>query len=43
MIDRLDGSPFDARDEERFRDFMGSVGIILESWWRMSEGSSASL
>jgi putative ABC transport system ATP-binding protein len=43
MINRLDGSPFDTRDEERFRDFMGSVGIILESWWRMSEGSSASL
>jgi len=41
-INRLDGAPFDARDEERFRDFMGSVGVILESWWRMSEKSGAS-
>ena len=36
MINRLDGAPFDANDEQRFREFMGSVGIILESWWRMS-------
>jgi putative ABC transport system ATP-binding protein len=40
MINRLDGAPFDARDEQRFRDFMDSVGIILESWWQMSERSS---
>jgi putative ABC transport system ATP-binding protein len=42
MINRLDGAPFDAHDEQRFREFMGSVGIILESWWRMSEGSRGS-
>jgi energy-coupling factor transporter ATP-binding protein EcfA2 len=40
MINRLDGAPFDTRDEQRFRDFMGSVGVILESWWRMSERTS---
>lgn len=42
MINRVDGAPFDAHDEQRFRDFMGSVGVILESWWRMSEKSGVS-
>ena len=42
IINRLDGSPFDARDEQQLRDFMDSVGIILESWWRMSQRSSGS-
>jgi len=42
MINRLDGAPFDAHDEQRFREFMSSVGVILESWWRMSARSSGS-
>jgi hypothetical protein len=28
--------PFDAGDERRFREFMESMGVILESWWEMS-------
>ena len=40
MINRLDGAPFDSNDEQRFREFMGSVGIILESWRRMSGRTS---
>jgi putative ABC transport system ATP-binding protein len=42
MLNRTDGAPFDAQDEQRFADFMGSVGIILESWWRMSQRSAGS-
>jgi putative ABC transport system ATP-binding protein len=41
VLNRRDGQPFDARDEARFRDFMGSLGVILESWWRMSQGRRA--
>lgn len=42
MINRLDGAPFEAHDEQRLHEFMGSVGVILESWWRMSERSGGS-
>ena len=35
-LNRRDGAPFDGADEQRFRDFMDSVSVILESWWRMS-------
>jgi adenylate cyclase len=37
-LNRRDGHPFDPRDEGRFLAFMESVGVILESWWRMSQG-----
>jgi putative ABC transport system ATP-binding protein len=33
-----DGRPFPPEDEERFREFMKPVGVILESWWQMSRG-----
>ena len=36
-LNRRDGAAFDASDEARFRDFMDSVSVILESWWRMSQ------
>jgi energy-coupling factor transporter ATP-binding protein EcfA2 len=35
LLNRSDGKPFDEADEARFRDFAGSIGVILESWWRM--------
>jgi putative ABC transport system ATP-binding protein len=41
VLNRRDGQPFDAQDEARFRDFMRSLGVILESWWRMSQGRRA--
>ncbi len=37
LINRRDGRPFDTADEDRFNVFVRSVGIILESWWRMAE------
>ncbi len=36
ILNRLDGRPFDEADEKRFREFMASVAVILESWWHMS-------
>jgi putative ABC transport system ATP-binding protein len=36
LLNKGGGEPFDAADEERFGDFMASMGVILESWWRMS-------
>ena len=35
------GGPFDGADEECFSEFMASVGLILESWWRMSRKERA--
>jgi hypothetical protein len=35
-LNRRDGSSFDERDQERFRELMDSVGVILESWRQMS-------
>ena len=41
MLNKSGGGPFHADDEERFREFMASVGVILESWWRMSRAAPA--
>jgi putative ABC transport system ATP-binding protein len=38
LLNKTDGVPFDAADERRFREFAASLGVILESWWRMSQG-----
>lgn len=35
LLNRCDGNPFDEADEARFRDFANSIGVILETWWRM--------
>ena len=36
LLNKAGGEPFDSADEERFWNFMASMGLILESWWRMS-------
>jgi putative methionine-R-sulfoxide reductase with GAF domain len=36
MLNKTGGAPFDADDEQRFEELMASVGVILESWWRLS-------
>ncbi len=36
LLNKQGPNPFDAADESRFRDFMESMGVILESWWHMS-------
>jgi putative ABC transport system ATP-binding protein len=37
ILNRRDGEPFDAEDERRFANFIAPMGIILESWWKMSQ------
>jgi adenylate cyclase len=34
LLNRLDGQPFDARDEQRFREFAAPLGLILETCCR---------
>jgi len=36
VINRRDADRFDAADERRLGEFGASIGVILESWWRMS-------
>ena len=38
LLNRCDGKPFDEGDEARFADFASSMGVILETWWRMQPG-----
>ena len=35
LLNRCDGKPFDEGDEMRFTEFTSSLGVILETWWRM--------
>jgi putative ABC transport system ATP-binding protein len=41
LLNKAGGVPFDADDERRMKEFAASVGVILESWWRMSQISAA--
>ena len=41
LLNRRDGRPFDAEDERRFQEFVGPIAVMLETWWRTSERSSA--
>jgi putative ABC transport system ATP-binding protein len=41
LLNRCDGKPFDEGDEARFRELAGSIGVILETWWRMQQRRSA--
>ena len=36
VLNRRDGQPFDGRDEARLSEFATSLGVVLESWSRMS-------
>jgi len=38
LLNKQGGEPFDDRDVERFRTFMDSVCVLLESWWHMTSG-----
>ena len=38
MLNKRGPDPFDGEDERRFQQFMDSMGVILESWWRMARG-----
>jgi putative ABC transport system ATP-binding protein len=37
ILNKRNGSPFDADDERRFREFIAPMSVILESWWKMAE------
>jgi len=39
LLNRRDGRPFDAADEERFARFAAPLGLILESWQRLDRWS----
>jgi putative ABC transport system ATP-binding protein len=41
LLNKRGGAAFDATDETRFRELAASMGVILESWWRMSRGRRA--
>jgi adenylate cyclase len=36
LLNKAGAIPFDAEDERRLREFSTSLGVILQSWWRMS-------
>ena len=37
LLNRKGGEPFEAPDEVRLREFAASIGVVLESWWRMTK------
>jgi putative ABC transport system ATP-binding protein len=41
LLNKDGGSPFGDADEQSFRDFASSIGVILESWTRMRSGRLA--
>jgi putative ABC transport system ATP-binding protein len=36
LLNRRDGAPFDAADERRFTELLQPIGVMLETWWRMT-------
>ncbi|MEO6029964.1 MAG: ATP-binding cassette domain-containing protein [Candidatus Binatia bacterium] len=36
LLNRRDGRPFDAIDEQRFIEFLQPIAVMLETWWRMT-------
>jgi putative ABC transport system ATP-binding protein len=41
LLNKKGQDAFDAEDEQKLREFAGSIGVILESWWRMSQRDAA--
>ena len=37
LLNKNGGEPFDAKDEQQLQDFASSIGVVLESWWRMTK------
>lgn len=37
LLNKTTGEPFSAEDEERFRDFVPHVAVILQTWLRISQ------
>jgi len=36
LLNRGDGKPFDAADEQRFTEFLQPIAVMLETWWSMT-------
>lgn len=36
LLNRRDGKPFDAADEQRFTEFLRPIAVMLETWWSMT-------
>lgn len=41
VLNKEGDMPFDAVDEKRFAEFTEALGIILESWWRLTQANAA--
>jgi putative ABC transport system ATP-binding protein len=39
LLNKNGGEPFEAEDEARLREFASSIGVVLESWWRMTKSA----
>ena len=37
LLNKNGGEPFGTADEWRLREFASSIGVVLESWWRMTK------
>ena len=37
LLNKKGGGPFDTADEQQLREFSSSIGVVLESWWRMTQ------
>ena len=37
LLNKNGGEPFLAQDEQHLREFSASIGVVLESWWRMTQ------
>jgi len=42
LLNKADGEAFGAEDEQRFRELMKSMQVLLESWWRMAAAGTDS-
>ena len=43
LLNKHGGEPFNADDEQHLREFAASIGVVLESWWRMTVTKRAML
>ena len=37
LLNKRGEKPFEEQDEVRFGEFAGSISVILENWWAMSQ------
>lgn len=43
LLNKSGGAPFSDADEQRLSEFAASIGVILESWWRLSRAAARKL